>query len=241
MSEDRIKCAHCGAELDKEALFCSRCGQAVVAIPPVLPSPPPVFTPPPIPSPAAPPPLNPRLSQTPPPTAEIPPAAAIPPAAVPALETTASSGQEKPLCVIGKVTSKTGLFSSVLFHMIVTDKRLIFAHQTKEMQETEVREARERAKKEGKGFFGKIGAQLSANSGEKYMGWIPDQILGENPQNFDIPLDLVSKITPYHGDFEDNSPDTMDIITPGQKYTFIIQNCYNVERQLKAVLGSKVK
>jgi hypothetical protein len=143
--------------------------------------------------------------------------------------------------VIGMVTMRTGMFSSDLYHMVVTDRRLIFARQTKEMQSADVNNARERAKQEGKGFFGQIGAQMGTRSGDKYLAIAPNLILTENAQNFSIDLNQVTKIATYHADFEDNSPDTMEVITPGQKYKFNIQNAYNVERELKQFLGQKVK
>ena len=142
--------------------------------------------------------------------------------------------------VIGMVTKKTGMFSSELYHLAITGKRLVFALQTKEMQNRDVAGAREEAKQQGKNFFGQIGAQMSTRSGEKYLGMSPDLILAENPQNFAIDLEDVLKISIYHGDFEDNSPDSMEIKTKSQKLKFNISNYYNVEKQLKAVLGSKV-
>jgi hypothetical protein len=128
------------------------------------------------------------------------------------------STPEKVICVIGKVTRKTGVFSADLYHLVVTDKRLIFARQTKEMQSADVQRAREQAKREGKNLLGQVGAQMSSQSGDKYLGISPDLILSENPQNFFIPLEQVQKINTYQGDFEDNGPDSMEVITPTQKY-----------------------
>jgi hypothetical protein len=144
------------------------------------------------------------------------------------------------ITVIGMVTKKTGMFSSELYHLVITDQRLVFALQTKEMQNRDIAYAREGAKQQGKNVFGHIGAQMSTRSGEKYLGVSPDLILAENPQNFAIDLRDVVKISIFHGDFEDNSPDSMEIKTTSQKLKFNISNHYNVEKQIKAVLGSKV-
>jgi len=105
-----------------------------------------------------------------------------------------TSAPENVICVIGKVTRKTGIFSADLYHLVITDRRLIFARQTKEMQSSDVQ-----------------------------------------------PLEQVLKINTYQGDFEDNGPDSMEVITPTEKYKFLIANYFNTQKQLKAVLGIKVK
>jgi hypothetical protein len=148
---------------------------------------------------------------------------------------------EQVVDVIGMVRKKTGLFSSELYHMAITSQRLIFALQTKEMQNQDVKNARDQAKQQGKGFLGQVGAQMATRHGDKYMGMPPQLILAENPQNFSINLDEVVKIATYRADFEENEPDTMEVITTTQKLKFFISNAYNVEKQLKVVLGSKVR
>lgn len=125
--------------------------------------------------------------------------------------------------------------------MVVTDRRLIFARQTKEMMNQDVNNARQQAKQAGKGFFGQIGAQMSTRSGDKYLGVAPAVIMNENPQNFDIDLAQVKKIDVRSGDSEDNTPDTMRVETIDQKYNFTISNAYGVSRELKQFLGAKVK
>ncbi len=61
---------------------------------------------------------------------------------------------ESVVSVIGMVTRKTGVFSSELYHMVFTDTRLIFALQTQEDQSTDVKNAREKAKLEGRNLLG---------------------------------------------------------------------------------------
>ena len=138
------------------------------------------------------------------------------------------------------VTRKTGVFSSDLYHMVITDKRLIFALQTKEDQVNDVKKAREKAKQEGRNLLGQIGAQMATRSGEKYLGTTPDLILLENPQNFALNIDEIVKVSVFHGDFEESAPDSMEIRTTTQKLKFTISNAYGGEKQLKSVLGSKV-
>lgn len=167
-----------------------------------------------------------------PPPAPVAPMASTPPVA-PAAEQVVS--------VVGMVRKKTGLFSSDLYHMVITNQRLLFALQTKEMQDQDVKSARDQAKQQGKGFLGQVGAQLSTRSGDKYLGISPHFILAEHPQNFAIDLAEVVKISTYRADFEENEPDTMEVISSTQKLKFFISNAYTVEKQLKAVLGSKVR
>ncbi len=216
-------CPACGASLPGDARFCSSCGRPVAATP------------------AAPPPL--------PQTQPIPvvrPAAI--PAVPPAVNTFATSPTppapqqaEQVIGVVGMVTRKTGLFSSELYHLVITGKRLIFALQTKEMQTNDVNQARQEAKQQGKNFFGQIGAQMSTRTGEKYMGVAPESILSENPKNFTVDLSQVVKVSVFHGDSEDNTPDSLEIKTSTDKMKFTISNAYAVEKQLKQMLGSKVK
>lgn len=240
-------CPNCGMKLDPGARFCSACGKPVFenqSTPPPVPQVPPIpvvspFTitsapsapPPPIPTPSVSPfiPSNTAASQVKPEvefTPEIPPA---------------PLATEHVVSVIGMVTRKTGLFSSELYHMVITDKRLIFALQTKEMQTEDVKKAKDEAKQKGGNFLKQIGAQMSTRYGDKYMGASPDLILAENPQNFTIDLNQVVKVSTFHGDFEDNSPDTLEIKTTTQKLKFNISNHYSVDKQLKEVLGSKVR
>ena len=212
-------CPACGASLPGDARFCSSCGRPVevpTAVPPPLPQTQPI----------------PIVRPTPTPPAVPAAIPAIPPAPLPS---------EQVVSVIGMVTRKTGLFSSELYHMVISSKRLIFALQTKEMQMNDVNQARQEAKLQGKNFFGQIGAQMSTRTGEKYMGVAPESILAENPKNFSVDLNQVVKVSVFHGDSEDNSPDSMEIKTTSEKMKFIISNAYGVEKQLKQVLGAKVK
>ncbi|HOW91809.1 MAG TPA: zinc ribbon domain-containing protein [Anaerolineaceae bacterium] len=212
-------CPACGASLPGDARFCSSCGRPVevpTAAPPSLPQTQ----------------LIPIVRPTPAPPAVPAAIPAIPPAPLPS---------EQVVSVIGMVTRKTGLFSSELYHMVISSKRLIFALQTKEMQMNDVNQARQEAKQQGKNFFGQIGAQMSTRTGEKYMGVAPESILAENPKNFSVDLSQVVKVSVFHGDSEDNSPDSMEIKTTSEKMKFIISNAYGVEKQLKQVLGAKVK
>ncbi len=220
MIDHSQKCPSCGAEIRENDQLCAKCGHIVTRDPSTI-------VPPPIPIPPLPGSIPAKNVPPPIPNIQIPP---TPPAS-----------QERAICVVGKVSLKTGVFSSDLYHMVITEKRLIFARQTKEMQTADAQRAREKAKQQGKNLLGQIGAQISTGSGEKYLVMAPDLILSENPQNFAIPLDEVIRINTYHAGFDDNSPDTMEVITPLGNWKFQIANYYKVQQQLKEVLGSKVR
>ena len=70
--------------------------------------------------------------------------------------------------------------------LVLTNYRVIFAMQTNQMLQEQVRLVRAEAKEEGKGFFGQWGAQLSASS-KYYQQKPPEAILAEQPGNFFIP------------------------------------------------------
>jgi hypothetical protein len=208
---------------------------SVTPAPPPAPSPvpppvalptPPILQIPPVPTPPIPAPVSQTSNIPPSVNIQVPP----PPAA-----------EEKILCVVGMVSRKTGIFSSIVYHMVVTNERLIFALQTKEMQKQDVVDARDAAKQQGKGFFGQVGAQMSTRSGQKYLSWNPNAIVAENPENFQIPLNQLKVIETYNGDFDENEPDSMVVKTFSDKLNFNITSAHSVRGDLKPFLGSRVK
>lgn len=220
MTNHNHKCPSCGAEMGESEQFCAKCGNFVTQEPPTI-------TPPPIPIP--PPPGSMPAYSVPPPIPNI----VVPP--------TPPASQERVIDIVSKVSLKTGVFSSDLYHLVITEKRLIFARQTKEMQAEDIQNAREKAKQQGKNLLGQIGAQISTGSGEKYLKMAPESIISEHPQNFAIPMEEITRINTYHAGLDDNSPDTMEVITPSGKWKFQTSNYYKVQQQLKEVLGPKVR
>jgi hypothetical protein len=82
---------------------------------------------------------------------------------------------------------------------------------------------------------------LQVKNNVDYARQDPNLSLAENPANFAIPLDQVQVIEVYRGDFEDSSPDTMEVKTLSNKMTFLINDAYRVGQNLKKVLGNLVK
>lgn len=165
-----------------------------------------------------------------------PPPASVP---VPPPAPAAQDSSERVIDVIGSINQRKGLMgvSAVVYHLVLTSNRMIFALQTNEMQKMDAAAAQNSTK----GFFKKIGAGMASRKGEKYLTITPSAILGEVDGNFAIPYADIAKVEIYAGDFEDNSPDMMKIITTTGKHEFQIQNHFQVKKQLQAVLAGKVK
>lgn len=82
------------------------------------------------------------------------------------------------------------------FTIVATDTKLIFALTTSEMQKHAASEAKEKAKKEGKGFFGKWDAVMSSASTitDRYWDMNPDTILNETKENFELIISQLKSI-----------------------------------------------
>ena len=85
-------------------------------------------------------------------------------------------------------------FGRDMFHIIVTDQRLIFAHQTMDMMKANTAQAKEQAKQQGQGLLSQMGAMMGANTGGEYFEMQPQDILREQPLNFFIYNNQVNRI-----------------------------------------------
>jgi hypothetical protein len=101
-----------------------------------------------------------------------------------------SQATERVLSVIPNTTLKSGFMGlgSKAGNLVLTDRRIIFAHMTSQMMKDMVAGARDEAKADGKGFFGQWGAQLSAYSAfaQRYLEMDPEATLAETPENLAI-------------------------------------------------------
>ena len=82
------------------------------------------------------------------------------------------------------------------YALIITERRAIFCHITKEMVNQAVKDAQEKAKAEGKGFWDQWGAQLDTSFfyTEKYKRMSPEQAIREQPDNFTLEHSEISKV-----------------------------------------------
>ena len=129
-------------------------------------------------------------------TADAPPVTAVAQATAPAVADAPQTG-ERVLAVIPNTTLKGGFMgmASKAGNLVLTDRRIIFAHTTSQMMKQMVSDARDGAKTEGKGFFGQWGAQLSSYSAfaQRYLEMDPEATLAETPENLAIENSAIRK------------------------------------------------
>jgi len=134
-----------------------------------------------------------------------------------------------------------------VFHIVLTNMRILFAAQSGDMMKANVMRARDEAKEQGKGFFGQWGAQFGANSGREYMEKSPQFILAEQPGNFYINADQLRKIRVWEqqssGEDDYSSSYYIEFEIPGGKHKFQF-NSLNVrewKRELQQLYGNIVR
>jgi len=135
------------------------------------------------------------------------------------------------------------------YTMVVTDTRSIFAQITSAMLQQIGKEAAEQAKAEGKGFFGRWGAQLKAHLSfsQRYLDMSPDEILSENKDNFFINNDDIrtikirSKTKSSGNDDADTVVTEVTIEAKGNKLVYTADSLSRETKDmLKSMFGSRV-
>lgn len=118
---------------------------------------------------------------------------------------------------------KKKLFSNEVYTLVVTGEISIFALVTSKILNEEVAKARAIAKSDGKGFFGQWGAQLGASFsfGERYKSMDDKTILSENPKNFEIANQSISKVTERLDLNNNKNSYIITIVASGVKYAFV--------------------
>ena len=97
-----------------------------------------------------------------------------------------------PEMVIGVIPcakTKTGMFSTAAYTLVVTNYRIILARMTNDLVKQNIEQVRAQAKSQGAGFFGQWGAQLKASFSfaQRYLAMYPAAILAESPGNTAVP------------------------------------------------------
>ncbi len=128
---------------------------------------------------------------------------------------------------------------------VLTSQRVIFAQMTNEMINAAVRQSRDQAKAEGKGFFGQWGDQLKATwlYSQKYLTMPPQTILAETPGNFELYNSTISEIRVKVDQDQEGQKRGLKVefhSTAG-KYEFVINEDSNLTNLLKQVYGDRVK
>jgi hypothetical protein len=241
MDQPARYCEYCGKPLNEKARFCGRCGKPVdlgegeQVSPPVQPAPHPV-----------------QKAQPSRQAASLPPRPAQPPAQRAALvqrPVQAPPPRPAPAEVVCGVIPGAFQRKGVLglgqqaFTLVLTNYRVIFAMQTNQMLQEQVRQARAEAKGEGKGFFGQWGAQLSAST-KYYQHKPPEAILAEQPGNFFIPHNALRSVKFHMVHGGENSPDEyrleFDAVSGKVSVIFTMLDQKKAQQALTQVLGEKV-
>ena len=116
--------------------------------------------------------------------------------------------------VIPSAKTKTGMFSTAAYTLVVTNYRLLLARMTNDLAKENTAQVRAEAKAQGAGFFGPWGAQLKAAFAfaQRYMAMHPEAILAESPGNgFVAPsqvrqVKVERKLRSTGSDVEDSQP-----------------------------------
>ena len=219
MQQPACYCENCGKPLSAQARFCGRCGQAV------QPTTPPT-----------------QQQQPAPPPRPAPQQRPVPPQP----QYSQAAPQEPVLGVLPGASRSTGLMGMKKenYVIVVTSHRLIFARQTNQMMQANIRRAREAAKQQGKGFFGQWGAQLGANMGNHYLSWPPQNILGEHPDNWFLFNNQVrSARLKSEGDEDQAVRYQLELkATSGKfQFTFLFLNEGEARNLLRQTLGNVVR
>jgi hypothetical protein len=104
-----------------------------------------------------------------------------------------------------------------IYNLIFTERQVIFARFTGEVLAEMAQQAKDKSKAEGKGFFGRVNAQMRASSSgnlsSRYLEMAPERIMSESPGNFAMDYSAVGEVKLKKG-FENGDEDSI-----GTEYT----------------------
>ncbi len=151
--------------------------------------------------------------------------------------------------IIPAMRRKTGLFSSKVFNLVVTDRRILFAEVTNEMLKQAAKDAASEAKADGKGFFARTAATARSwhRVHQQYWQMTPEAILAESSSNTSIDhRDVVSiRIRGGGFDYDDGqqASDEMLIKTNREKVKLFFERGRSGEARslLRELLGKRVR
>ncbi len=155
---------------------------------------------------------------------------------------------EEILGLIPALKKKTGLFSSKMYTLVVTERRLIFAELTGKMMQTAVAEANEASR--GKGFFARMKETATSQQRiyEGYLRRTGEEILRENPENFAVENSEIKtvrvRLGHYHVDRENRQSDELIIQTAQGKIKLFFHydnRTGEAKKVLWCALGERVK
>ncbi|WP_094226848.1 hypothetical protein [Methanolobus psychrotolerans] len=132
-----------------------------------------------------------------------------------------------------------------MFTLIATPGTTVFAKVTSAMLNQVVKESREQAKAEGKGFFGQWGAQLSSTSkyAERYANMSAQAALAETPVNFAIPNSSISSIRVKKksvSDGDDGFSNIWEVTIQHNSGKLKFKTDFDPKGHLQAIYGNRV-
>ncbi len=164
-------------------------------------------------------------------------------------------GRENIIGIIPAMHRKSGLLSVKSYHLVVTERRIIFAEAAQQMFNQAVKEANEESKAQGKGFFRRAADALKSSERiyKKYWQMAPEAILAGTPGNFAVELgDILAvrvirqsglKIGIMVSDDNQQKKDEMHIQTAREKIklTFAGSGSGEAKKLLQELLGKTVR
>lgn len=96
---------------------------------------------------------------------------------------------------------QSGFLGQKAYNLIVTNNRLIVAELTNDMIKNEAKKVREDSKSQGEGFFKRMAKTMTSGTSyyQKYFSMPVENILNENPNNYNIFVNNVKKIRINNG------------------------------------------
>lgn len=133
-------------------------------------------------------------------------------------------------------------FSNEVYTLVVFKDKTVFARLTSQILNEIVLKAKEKAKSEGKGFFGRWGAQISSslNYAKRYEDMSFDGIKNESEGNFSVDNDTITKVRVRMNSYDESAKNFyyVDIFVSGVKHKFTARQ--NPIEGLKRAYGSRV-
>lgn len=162
---------------------------------------------------------------------------------------TAAADDEGIVGIVPGMRRKTGLFSSKMYNLVVTDRRIVFAEVTKEMVKEAAEDAAAEAKADGKGFFGRMAATGRSwhRVYQKYWEMTPEAVLAEQPENYAVEHREIASVRIRSGRFDSEQgqrdPDEMRIKTTRDKMKLLFEwgRSKEAKELLKGLLGDRVR
>lgn len=139
-----------------------------------------------------------------------------------------------------------GFFGRENYVMLITRRELLFVRLKGDEMDTIIQSAREKANTEGKGFFGKISAQLGAhfNMGDYFLDWTPQEVYSRFGDVVSVPLSSVNEVRVRSRNDQDGFQDSYELRVKSTGYNekFIFDQFNQGHSDtLKQVLGSRFK